>query len=59
LPDPFAPLVTVIHAAPLTAVQAHPFGALTETFPVLAEAGTLPLVGEMLKLQVTPSCVTV
>lgn len=48
LPEPLAPLVTVIHAAPLTAVHAQPAGALTDTLPVLAAAGTLPLVGEML-----------
>jgi hypothetical protein len=59
LPDPLAPAVTVIHPAPLTAVHAHPFGAVTATFPVLAEAGTLPLVGEIPNVQVTPCCVTV
>jgi hypothetical protein len=59
LPLPLPPLVIVIHDAPLVAVHAHAPGALTETDPVLAVDGTLLLVGEMPKLQVTPSCVTV
>jgi hypothetical protein len=57
LPLPLA-LVTAIHDALLTAVQAHPPGALTDAVPVLDAAGTLLLVGDTLKLQVTPSCVT-
>jgi hypothetical protein len=32
-PVPAAPLVTVIHASLLTAVQAHAFAVLTPTFP--------------------------
>ena len=59
LPLPLPPLVTVIQDAPLTAFHVHPPGAVTETDPVLEAAGTLVLVGERLKLQVTPSCVTV
>jgi hypothetical protein len=59
LPLPLPPLVTVIHGTPLTAVHAHPPGEVTVTVPLLAVAGTLLLVGEMLKVQVTPSCVTV
>jgi hypothetical protein len=56
-PEPLAPSVTVTKPEPLTAVQLQPVGALTWTVPVLAPAGTLLLVGEMLYVQATPSCV--
>jgi hypothetical protein len=57
LPEPLAPPVTVTKLEPLTAVQLHPVGELTATVPLVAPAGTLPLVGEMLYVQATPSCV--
>ena len=38
LPDPVAPLVTVIHAALLAAVHAQPVGMLTLLLPVPADA---------------------
>jgi hypothetical protein len=41
LPVPEAPLVTVIHGAPLTAVHAHAAVVVTVTVPVLALAGAL------------------
>ena len=33
LPEPLAPAVTAIHAAPLTAVHAHPAPVVTATEP--------------------------
>jgi hypothetical protein len=47
-PALLAPLVTVIHAALLAAVQAQPVPVLTFTDPVLALAGTLSLVAARL-----------
>jgi hypothetical protein len=41
LPVPEAPLVTVIHGAPLTAVHAHAAVVVTVTVPMLAVAGAL------------------
>ena len=38
LPDPVAPLVTVIHAALLAAVHAQPVATLTLLLPVPADA---------------------
>jgi hypothetical protein len=40
LPDPLAPPLTVIHAAPLVAVQAHPLPAVIENEPLPPPAGT-------------------
>jgi hypothetical protein len=57
VPEPVGPSVTVTKDEPLTAVQLQPVGALTVTRPVVALAGTLLLVGEMLYVQATPSCV--
>jgi hypothetical protein len=41
VPVPEAPLVTVIHGAPLTAVHAHAAVVVTVTVPMLAVAGAL------------------
>jgi hypothetical protein len=41
LPLPFAPPVTVIHAAPLDAVQAHPLAAVTPALVVAPAAGAV------------------
>jgi hypothetical protein len=38
VPFPVEPLVTVSHVAPLTDVQAHPAGAVTDTVTALAPA---------------------
>jgi hypothetical protein len=60
--DPF-PLpdagLTVIHAAPLEAVQAQPAGAVTLTLDVPAPAATDSVVGDAENVQGTPACVTV
>ena len=58
-PDPVAPAVTVIHVALLTAVHAHPVGAVTVVLPVPPPATTDWLVGEIVSVQVMPTCVTV
>jgi hypothetical protein len=47
LPDPLAPLVTLIQLAPLVAVHAHPAPAVTEIEPLLPKAGTDWDVGEI------------
>jgi hypothetical protein len=47
LPDPFAPLVTVIQVAPLAAVHGQPAVAVTVTEPVPPPAATVWLVGEI------------
>jgi hypothetical protein len=59
LPEPEAPPVTVIHAAELIAVHAHPALEVTETALVVAVADIDKLVVERLKVQGTPACVTV
>jgi hypothetical protein len=59
LPLPEVPPVTVIHAAELTAVQAHPAPDVTETAPVAAGAETDRLVVERVNVHGTPACVTV
>jgi hypothetical protein len=46
LPDPVAPLVTVIHALLLTAVHGHPAATVTVLLPVLATSGNDWLVGD-------------
>ena len=46
LPDPVAPLVTVIHALVLTAVHGQPAGAVTVLLPVLTAAATDTVVGD-------------
>ena len=51
LPDPVAPLVTVIHAALLAAVHAQPAPAVTVLLPVPADAVNDWLVGEIVGLQ--------
>jgi hypothetical protein len=58
LPLPLAPLVIVIHDAPLDAVQLHPVATVTATVPVDAVAPTDALVGEIDGVQVRPACVT-
>ena len=40
LPDPVAPLVTVIHALLLAAVHGHPVATVTVLLPVLSAAVT-------------------
>src|SRR5207244_7607218 len=47
LPEPDAPVVTVIHVALLTAVHAQPVGAVTVVLPVPPPATTDWLVGEI------------
>src|SRR5205814_4556552 len=59
LPEPDAPVVTVIHVALLTAVHAQPVGAVTVVLPVPPAAATDWLVGEIVSVQVMPTCVTV
>jgi hypothetical protein len=59
LPDPVAPLVTVIHAALLVAVQLQPATDVTATVPLLAPPATETLAGERLYEQVAPAWVTV
>ena len=58
LPAPVPPLVTVIQAAPLDAVQLQPPGEATDTDPLFAVAGTDCDVGVTEKLHVVPACVT-
>jgi len=45
LPDPLAPLVTVIQLAPLVAVQVQPLPAVTLTLPVPVPGPTVTAVG--------------
>jgi hypothetical protein len=59
LPFPGEPLVIVIHAALLVAVQLHPVAALTVIVPVPAVDGGLADVGETVGEQVTPDWFTV
>ena len=47
LPEPEEPPVTVIQAALLAAVQAHPAPAVTATLPLLSVLGNDWLVGEI------------
>jgi hypothetical protein len=47
LPDPLAPLVIVIHATALVAVQEHPVVVVTVTLPEEAPEATDALVGVM------------
>jgi hypothetical protein len=47
LPAPARPLVTVIQVVLLTAVHAHPDGAVTATLAVLPVAATACDAGEM------------
>jgi hypothetical protein len=51
--------LTVIHDAPLDAVQPHPAGLVTVTEDVPAPAPTDTVVGEAENVQATPACVTV
>ena len=46
-PDPVAPPVIEIHAALLTALQAHPVPAVTATLPVAELDAIARLAGEM------------
>ena len=59
LPEPVAPLVTVIHAALLAAVQAHPVAAVTLLLPVPPAAVKDCVVGEIDGAQAAAACVTV
>ena len=59
LPDPVAPLVTVIHAALLAAVHAQPVGIVTSLLPVPPAAVKDWLVGEIDAVQLAAACVTV
>ena len=57
---PFAPAVTVIHDALLTAVQAHdPAFAVTDTVATPPAAVGELAVGEMDRVHTTGACVTV
>ena len=59
LPLPLAPLVTVSHAALLTAVRGHPEPAVTATVPELVPATTEADDGEIANVHDVPACVTV
>jgi hypothetical protein len=59
LPLPEAPLVTVIHAALLVAVQAQPLVVVTATVELSPAAGEFQLAGAMEKVHGTPDWVTV
>jgi hypothetical protein len=54
LPLPGEPLVIVIHAALLVAVQLHPVAAVTVMVPVPAVDGGFAEVGETVGEQVAP-----
>jgi hypothetical protein len=58
-PDPVAPLVIDIHETALDAVQLQPLAVVTFTVPVPADPVTDAVVGDTLKVQGTPACVTV
>jgi hypothetical protein len=58
-PVPFAPLVTVIQAWWLVAVQEQLEPVTTLTTPVVPVNGTDTLVADRLKLQLLAACVTV
>jgi hypothetical protein len=51
--------VIVIQASLLTAVQLQPVPAVTVTVPVVADEVGFDDVGEIVKVQGTPACVTV
>jgi hypothetical protein len=55
LPLPDAPLVTVIHAALLVAVQAQPLVVVTATVELSPAAGEFQLVGAMANVQGAPA----
>jgi hypothetical protein len=59
LPDPLAPVVTVIHVALLVPVQLQPVPALTETVPEPPPAARDCEVGLIAYVQAAPACVTV
>ena len=59
LPVPVAPVVTVIHVVLLTAVHEQPPGAVTVVLPVPPPATTDWLAGEIVSVQVMPTCVIV
>lgn len=59
LPDPDAPLVTVIHAALLAAVHGQPVATVTPLLPVPPDAANDCPVGVMDGEQVAAACVTV
>lgn len=59
LPLPGVPPVTVIHDAPLDAVQVQPAATVTETVPGPPPAATVTLVADRLGVQATPAWVTV
>ena len=59
LPDPVAPLVTVIHAALLAAVHAQPVATVTPLLPVPPDAANDWPVGAMDGEQGAAACVTV
>jgi hypothetical protein len=59
LPLPGEPLVTVIHAALLVAVQLHPVAAVTVIVPVPVVAGRLADDGEIVGEHVAPDWFTV
>lgn len=58
-PIPLAPLVTVTHADPLEAVQLQVDDVVTVTAPVPPPAGSVALVGEMVKEHGVAACVKV
>ena len=59
LPVPLPPDVIVIHVALLVAVHAHPDAAVTVRLAAPPADVALGLVGDTLKLQTRPACVTV
>jgi hypothetical protein len=59
LPLPVAPLVIVIHAALLVAVQVHPVGDVMVAVPVPPVPGSDWLVGDAVYVHGTPTCETV
>src|SRR5690349_12499774 len=59
LPDPVAPLVTVIQGSLLTAVQLQPVAAVTPLEPVPPAAVKDCVLGEIAGEQVAAACVTV
>jgi hypothetical protein len=59
LPDPDAPLVSVIQALLLTAVHGQPAATVTVLLPLLAAAGNDWLVGDTAGEHEFPACVTV
>ena len=59
LPDPEAPLVSVIHTLLLTAVHGQPAAVVTVLLPVLAAAVNDWLVGDTAGEHELPACVTV